>query len=129
MPAYSKEVNKWYGLSVWRKLRHMTLMRDPVCMMCQHAPATEADHIKPHRGDWNLFTDLNNTQGLCRACHSKKTAEEDGGFGRAPKPNVGPKPVPTGEPGRQFVASSVKPSKLDEALGTHDELDELLKGI
>jgi 5-methylcytosine-specific restriction protein A len=43
-----------------------------------------ADHVVPHKGDWLLFVDEKNLQGLCLSCHSKKTATEDGGFGREP---------------------------------------------
>lgn len=35
------------------------------------------DHIVPHRGDLNLFWDLDNWQSLCNQCHSRKT--RDGG--------------------------------------------------
>lgn len=41
------------------------------------------DHIKPHRGDQALFWDGANHQPLCERCHNRKTAEFDGGFGRA----------------------------------------------
>nr|DAE96978.1 MAG TPA: HNH endonuclease [Caudoviricetes sp.] len=44
-------------------------------------PATEVDHIIPHRGDQKLFWDMSNWQALCHNCHSAKTAREDGGFG------------------------------------------------
>ncbi len=46
--------------------------------------ATEVDHIIPHKGDMSLFWDPSNWQSLCHACHSRKTAREDGGFGRPP---------------------------------------------
>ena len=42
----------------------------------------ETDHIVPHRGDRHLFKDLNNFQLLCHTDHSRKTASEDGAFGR-----------------------------------------------
>ena len=38
--------------------------------------AKEVDHIIPHRGDMQLFWDVANWQGLCKSCHSKKTAQE-----------------------------------------------------
>jgi 5-methylcytosine-specific restriction protein A len=38
--------------------------------------ATEVDHIIPHKGDMKLFWDSDNWQGLCKSCHSKKTAKE-----------------------------------------------------
>lgn len=40
------------------------------------------DHIVPHRGDMKLFWDPKNWQGLTKADHDRKTATEDGGFGR-----------------------------------------------
>jgi 5-methylcytosine-specific restriction protein A len=43
------------------------------------------DHIVPHRGDPALLWDPANLQALCARCHNRKTALEDGGFGRAPK--------------------------------------------
>lgn len=44
--------------------------------------AEVVDHIIPHRGDMRLFWDPNNWQGLTKADHDRKTATEDGGFGR-----------------------------------------------
>lgn len=44
--------------------------------------ATELDHKKPHKEDFALFWDSANWQGLCKSDHSRKTAMEDGGFGR-----------------------------------------------
>lgn len=53
--------------------------------------ATVVDHIKPHKGDMEVFWDLSNWQGLCEPCHNKKTAREDGAFGHssAGSKNVG----------------------------------------
>lgn len=36
--------------------------------------ATVVDHKVPHRGDPGLFWDRSNWQGLCGACHNRKTA-------------------------------------------------------
>ena len=47
--------------------------------------ATVVDHIIPHKGDQKLFWDTRNWQPLCKPCHDKKTATEDGGFGRFQK--------------------------------------------
>jgi 5-methylcytosine-specific restriction protein A len=70
---------KWYDLAIWRKrLRPMALSRTPICSDCNREPATEADHIIPHRGNWRLFVTLENITGLCHNCHSKKTAIESG---------------------------------------------------
>ena len=53
--------------------------RPPVLSRCYDAhrvtPATEVDHVIPHRGDAGLFWDeLNNWQSLCASCHARKTA-------------------------------------------------------
>jgi 5-methylcytosine-specific restriction enzyme A len=53
----------------------------PLCRVCGQ-PATDVDHIRPHRGDRELLYDPTNVQSLCHSCHSRKTASEDGGFGR-----------------------------------------------
>lgn len=45
--------------------------------------STVVDHIKPHKGDQQLFWSKANHQALCKECHDTKTATEDGGFGRA----------------------------------------------
>lgn len=73
----------------WEKAREAFLIENPLCVECQkhgrYTPATEVDHIIPHRGDQNLFWDRKNWQSLCHSCHSKKTAKEDGGFGNGRK--------------------------------------------
>lgn len=69
----------------WRKARKWFLSRNPLCVQCLEdgrlTPATVVDHVVPHRGDVNLFWDVNNWQALCKSCHDRKTAKEDGGFG------------------------------------------------
>ncbi len=41
--------------------------------------ATEVDHIVAHKGDESLFWDFqDNVRALCKSCHSKKTARENG---------------------------------------------------
>jgi 5-methylcytosine-specific restriction enzyme A len=44
--------------------------------------AEVVDHKVPHHGDLKLFWDHSNWQGLTKADHDRKTALEDGGFGR-----------------------------------------------
>lgn len=44
--------------------------------------AEVTDHIIPHRGGIDLFWNRDNWQSLCKRCHDRKTAMEDGGFGR-----------------------------------------------
>lgn len=40
-------------------------------------PATDVDHIEPHRGDRVKFW-TGELQSLCKECHSIKTAREQG---------------------------------------------------
>lgn len=62
------------------------MVKHPFCVECQREGslemATVVDHIVPHKGDMDLFWDSNNWQGLCKRHHDKKTATQDGGFGR-----------------------------------------------
>lgn len=61
-------------------LRPHQLLREPYCQECAkhglRTRATDVDHIRPHKGDWDLFTDRNNLQSLCHSCHSRKTMAE-----------------------------------------------------
>src|SRR5579875_1851081 len=63
----------------WRVARKHYLMRNHTCVSCGQL-ATVIDHIIPHRGNQSLFWDMNNWQPLCKSCHDRKTATEDGGF-------------------------------------------------
>jgi 5-methylcytosine-specific restriction enzyme A len=64
----------------WEEISGIILRRDPICVACGMAPSQHADHITPlRRGGTN---EPENLQGLCAPCHSRKTAREDGGFGR-----------------------------------------------
>lgn len=36
-----------------------------------------ADHIKPHKGDYELFTSLDNLQCLCKTCHDAAKQSQD----------------------------------------------------
>lgn len=62
----------------WQKYRRGFLRRHPLCVSCtargRTVPATDVDHIKPHRGDKELFWNPSNHQALCKSCHSRKTA-------------------------------------------------------
>lgn len=73
-----------YG-SRWRRLRAMVLASQPVCIDPYHihgaeiVVATEVDHRVPKsRGGDDTEENL---QPLCKACHSRKTAIEDGRWG------------------------------------------------
>lgn len=90
--------------SKWAKARTFYLRKHPLCVHCKAESKVTAaqvvDHITPHRlkeaidsGDEAriakaraLFWDSeNNWQSLCTTHHNRKTAAEDGGFGRERK--------------------------------------------
>ena len=75
--------------SAWQKARAAYLNSHPLCLSCERlgrvVAASVVDHRTPHRGDKALFWDsTGNWQPLCKPCHDRKTASEDGGFGRPP---------------------------------------------
>ncbi|QCN96656.1 HNH endonuclease (plasmid) [Azospirillum argentinense] len=79
-----------YKTARWRTLRAAQLAAHPLCQCeaCDEGrrritPATVVDHIRPHRGDEGLFFDPANLRSMAKPCHDRKTARDDGGFGRA----------------------------------------------
>src|SRR5574344_730145 len=58
----------------WSLFRVVYLKQHPLCVECQKGgrltPATEIDHIIPHRGDQQLLWDESNMQSLCHRHHS-----------------------------------------------------------
>lgn len=75
--------------AAWDRYSRRYRQQHPLCVSCVsggHAsPSEVVDHITPHRGDETLFWDPENHQALCSACHNRKTAREDGGFGNRRK--------------------------------------------
>lgn len=75
----------FYDSARWRKIRIEALMSQPICAdpFGEHAkygevtPAVEVDHIVSRRVAPERELELENLQGLCHRCHSKKTAKED----------------------------------------------------
>ena len=64
----------------WQRVRLSYLKAHPLCVQCQAEdvvePATEVDHIIPHKGNKKLFWDNSNWQPLCKRHHSEKTSTE-----------------------------------------------------
>jgi len=61
------------------------LKRNPVCVICKRAPATEADHYPLDRRTLVLrgldADDPQYGRGLCKPCHSRSTSvNQPGGF-------------------------------------------------
>ena len=74
---------RWYRRLPWTDgrrggLRGAQLARQPLCEECLRenriTAATTVDHIRPHRGNWELFVDENNHCSLCAHHHRVKTA-------------------------------------------------------
>jgi 5-methylcytosine-specific restriction endonuclease McrA len=92
--APSKQWRAWYGLSAWRRRASLQLRIEPLCAECKRngktTPARVADHVTPHRGDWNAFR-LGKLQSLCFECHNRrKQVEEIRGY----NPTIGPDGYP-----------------------------------
>ena len=81
--------HKLYSRKAWVTLRHLVYIRDlGICQICKkavslnhkHRHAFIADHIKAHKGDEELFFDIDNVQCVCKSCHdSVKQSHERGG--------------------------------------------------
>ena len=69
------EWHKLYANARWRRMSRQFLVANSECAMCG-GEATETDHIQAHKGNVALFWDIDNWQGLCNTCHSKKSARE-----------------------------------------------------
>lgn len=73
---------KYYKSSNWQRLRMQRLMANPFCMAiladgrpCNAMTRLEVDHIVPREsGGKDIFE---NTQTLCKSCHSRKTLSEN----------------------------------------------------
>jgi 5-methylcytosine-specific restriction protein A len=71
----------------WSRESKLYLRAHPMCM-CDSCngdglPAEIVDHVVPHKGNQSLFWDPSNWQAMNKRCHDRKTATQDGGFGRA----------------------------------------------
>lgn len=85
-----KELRRAYNSVRWIRFRNWYLQKNPLCVKCEleglTTPATDVDHIVPiSTPEDPKFVDPDSVQSLCHSCHSKKTATEDGGFGRKRK--------------------------------------------
>lgn len=81
--AEAAQYRKLYKTARWIRLRQWILDRDPLCRYCMQDEIVEeaevVDHIKPHKGDLDLFWNPDNLQPLCRACHDGRKQREDRG--------------------------------------------------
>ena len=77
----AKAYRRLYKTARWLKLRQSVLDDEPLCRYCIEdevvEEATVVDHIKPHRGDLDLFWDVTNLQSLCSTCHDGRKQREE----------------------------------------------------
>lgn len=77
---------KWpYNTTEWKRVRLDKLRADPLCQYCppgRARVATQVDHVKAVAAGGDPFA-WANLRSSCQACHSRKTATMDGGFGHA----------------------------------------------
>jgi 5-methylcytosine-specific restriction endonuclease McrA len=85
------DLNKYarmYDSARWRRARAGHLAEQPLCALCarqgRDTAATVVDHVREHRGDYDLFWDPANWQSLCASCHSGiKRLQERRGYSPA----------------------------------------------
>lgn len=80
------EYRKWYKTARWQRLRRQVLERDGyICcqtgvLLTGKAPAPDSpvvDHIVPHRGNADLFWNIDNLQAVSKSWHdSVKQSQE-----------------------------------------------------
>ncbi len=77
----ASDYNHWYNLPVWKKLRRSKLRDEPLCERCLQRGKTVmaiiVHHVKPFRGDWDLFLDFDNLQSVCKLCHDGSIQREE----------------------------------------------------
>ena len=70
----------WYRSPIWKSIRRHRLAEEPHCRDCEiegrTVPASHVDHIEPHRGEWLLFMQYENTQSLCLRHHNAHRYQE-----------------------------------------------------
>lgn len=82
------ERHRFYLTKEWRALSKQVLAEQPYCSC--GAKATQSDHILSIKERPDLALDRGNLVGLCKPCHSRKTAQKEGrwraeGMGRGDK--------------------------------------------
>jgi len=64
----------------WDKASIQYRKDNPLCVSCESNSIVKdsevVDHITPHKGDMELFWNIDNWQALCKRCHDMKTAQE-----------------------------------------------------
>jgi len=76
----AKPWRSWYSTKQWINTRQAQLQRQPLCerhlKLGKIVAANIVHHVKPHRGDWELFIG-GPFESLCKPCHDSEAQEED----------------------------------------------------
>jgi hypothetical protein len=104
-----------YNRARWVRMRTAQLMREPLCRMHrelgQLVSATVADHVKPHRGDEELFFDPDNLQSLCKRCHdAHKQAQEHQADGLLRGAGLNGRPLDLAHPWHRPARAEIGPA-------------------
>src|SRR6516164_5308300 len=71
---YRPEAHRWYCTARWQQRGRDQLIIEPLCRFRLEAgrdtPATVADHLVPHRGDFTAFR-LGPLRRFCADCHNR----------------------------------------------------------
>ena len=68
--------------TAWRKMRAAHLSREPLCRMCGSENRVTAATLVDHFDGNAMNNDPENFQSLCLPCHARKSAVENGAFGK-----------------------------------------------
>jgi len=75
--------DSWSRSPIWKSIRRHRLAEEPQCRECaiegRTVPANHVDHVEPHRGEWSLFMQYDNTQSLCLHHHNAHRYQERSG--------------------------------------------------
>lgn len=86
-PRSSRDIRRLRSTRRYRRARALYLATKPLCVLCDArglvVGADELDHIVPVFDVPSQFWDRDNWQPLCRACHEKKTADENRRYSEA----------------------------------------------
>jgi hypothetical protein len=82
----NRQRNRWYDLHRWTMRSKQQIHDHPLCAKCLErgrvTAAEVADHIIPHKDDYELFW-FGSLQSLCHPCHNiTKKQEEIHGYSR-----------------------------------------------
>ena len=148
------EVQKFENSKGWRAVSHAVRQRNPICQAIEHGeqctkPSTQTHHLEAPETRPDLRIEWSNLVALCDRHHIP--GKGDAGLfqyvptigfngeifhhGSVPLgPQASRRTIksivpPTGTPGAPLFRSTTNVQKLNAALGTPDELAELLEGI